>query len=54
MIIWQQRSPGVSQDWPIGLYAVATPAITATDTIIEVSEMNFMFVVRRVRYLLLN
>lgn len=32
----------------MGLYAVATPVITATDTIIEVSEMNFMFVVRRV------
>lgn len=31
----------------MGLYAVATPVITATDTIIEVSEMNFMFVVRR-------
>lgn len=28
---------------------MATPAITATDTIIEVSEMNFMFVVRVLR-----
>lgn len=48
IIMWQEHLPGVSQDWPIGLYAVATPAITATDTIIEVSEMNFMFVMRRV------
>jgi hypothetical protein len=48
MIMWHEHSPGESQGWPMGLYAVATPVITATDTIIEVSEMNFMFVVRRV------
>lgn len=52
MIVWHEHSPGVSQGWPIGLYAVATPAITATDTIIEVSE-NFMFVVRRVLRLMI-
>jgi hypothetical protein len=38
----QGYSPGVSQDWPIGLYAVANPAINATDMIIVVSELNFM------------
>jgi hypothetical protein len=38
----QGYSPGVSQDWPIGLYAVANPAINATDMIMVVSELNFM------------
>jgi len=37
--------PGVSQDWPIGLYAAANPAINATDMIIVVSELNFMIAV---------
>lgn len=43
-----EHSPGKSQDRPIGMYAVAPQAIAVTDTIIEVGEMNFVFVARRV------